>query len=110
MVNKKIILPLIAALALIMAVAGVFAMNAKKEMSKKTDTTWYYNSTSTSESSFKSALNWSQSNDDEDCISNGARPCQLIVPASNSTELQSYLDSLNASSTSVLSVCIGKKE
>ena len=91
--KTNILKTLFAFIAVVMAVSISYAFFKNKSVAPMTGSavTWYF--LGTSASGMKTASNWSTTNpNNPDCGQGSDLPCDITVEASNSSQLQSYLD------------------
>lgn len=86
--------------------AAIGAMSFKKTVKNADDITYYYNSNNMSEGSFHNVSNWTTaSSGAEGCVSEGVRPCRVIVPEGST--LNAELGS--KTNAQVLAIAIDRK-
>ena len=78
------------ALIMIVTISYAFVSKTKKNSPKGTSTIWYFTGTL---SQVQNSSFWTTSNPNDPNCGQGANvPCQLTVDASNSSQLQTYLN------------------
>lgn len=89
------------AIAAVLFAGGVMSF---KTMEKKAATTYFYNSSDTSDNAFSDVSHWGTTNS-ETCITGGERPCRIVVP--DGQTLSSMLSGKN--NDQVLDIALQRK-